>query len=88
MQRLKSTNIIEVFPGRGTFVSKNNSADTNPGNTFYLNKYIYSDDKKTQIKFIEFRRIIEIGSVDLMIRNIRENDFKKLKSVLKVTKKA
>ena len=82
LQRLKSINIIEVYPGRGTFVSKTKKSETNLENTFDSSKHVFDKDKKINIEFVEFRRSIELCSIDLIFRNIRESDFKNMEKCI------
>lgn len=88
LQRLKSRNIIEVFPGRGTFVSKTKRSETNLNSKFNLSKYAFNNDKKMEIEFVEFRRNIEVGSIDSILRNIRENDFNAIEKCIESHEKS
>lgn len=78
MQRLQMINIIEIQPGRGTFVR------SLPDNNFskQLNKLGNIENKKTLLEIIEVRKIIEIGIIDIAIQRISDNDLEKLKNCL------
>jgi len=77
MQRLKMINVLEVKPGRGTFISSR--AKTNLLNFTNLNlKY----NKKTLLEILELRKMIELGNIELIFEKKNDEDLKEIKSCL------
>ena len=79
MQRLLMINVIEIQPGRGTFVrsiSKGRLLRIKKG----LNTVI---NKKTLLEITEIRKIFEIGIIELVINKISSDDLKKLGECIK-----
>ncbi len=77
MQRLKMVNILEVFPGRGTFITKDTNKDLIKLDNLYP---IY--DKETLMEVLEIRKIIEIGILELLFKRIEEGDLKYINSCI------
>jgi GntR family transcriptional regulator, transcriptional repressor for pyruvate dehydrogenase complex len=77
MQRLKMINVVEVKPGRGTFISS--KAKTNLLNFTNLN---LEYNKKTLIEILELRKIIELGNIELIFMRKNDEDLKEIMSCL------
>ncbi|MGM0366772.1 MAG: FadR/GntR family transcriptional regulator [Actinomycetota bacterium] len=75
MQSLKLMGIIDIYPGQGTFVSK----DRTTSNLFM--HLLSSNDKIRKnilIEILELRKILEVGIVDIVARRGTEEDLKKI----------
>jgi GntR family transcriptional regulator, transcriptional repressor for pyruvate dehydrogenase complex len=81
MARLHAMGIIEILPGRGTFISKLSS------NSLLKIKRKNIEDKKTLLEALEFRKIMETSMLELVVEKITEDDLIKLKDCLEKHKK-
>lgn len=79
MQRLLILGIIEIRPGQGTFVSQNKKISNLMLNLLSLDEEI---KKSTLIELLEFRKIIEIGMVDIVVKRGTDKDLIELKECL------
>lgn len=75
MQRLSAMDIIEILPGRGTFIKK-----IPKKSVFILKKERISD--RVLMDVIEFRKILEPKIVEIVINKIDRNGMKKLEKCL------
>lgn len=77
IQKLDAINLVETFRGKGTYVK-----------AFSTNNYLKSMTpmlclSKGDIKSIlEYRRILEIGIIDLYLRSVKERDIHDLQKIL------
>jgi GntR family transcriptional regulator, transcriptional repressor for pyruvate dehydrogenase complex len=81
MARLHAMGIIEILPGRGTFISKLST------NSLLKIKRKNIEDKKTLLEALEFRKIMETSMLELVVEKITEDDLIKLKDCLEKHKK-
>jgi GntR family transcriptional regulator, transcriptional repressor for pyruvate dehydrogenase complex len=79
MARLHAMGVIEILPGRGTFISKDD-------NIFKMER-INIEDIDTLIEALEFRKIVETGMIDLVVKKITKDDLVKLKECITKHKK-
>jgi len=81
MARLHAMGIIEILPGRGTFITKL----SNESLLKIQRKNI--EDIKTLVEALEFRKIMETSMLELVIGKITEDDLSRLKDCLEKHKK-
>jgi GntR family transcriptional regulator, transcriptional repressor for pyruvate dehydrogenase complex len=81
MARLHGMEIIEILPGRGTFITKSHDASL----LKIQRKNI--EDIKTLVEALEFRKIMETSMLELVVDKITEDDLNKLKDCLEKHKK-
>ncbi len=77
MQRLKMINVLEVKPGRGTFIAP--KAKINLLNFSNLN---LEYNKKTIMAILEFRKVIELGVIEIIFDRINDEDLEKIKKCI------
>ena len=80
LQRLRLLHILEVLPGRGTFISKDINKEILKAR---LNSINPIKDKKMLKEILEFRRIIEVGVIGLVINNADENGLINIRKCIK-----
>ena len=81
MARLHAMGLIEILPGRGTFISKL------PNDRSLKIKRKKIEDVKTLIEALEFRKIMETSMLELVVDKITEDDLIKLKECLEKHRK-
>jgi DNA-binding FadR family transcriptional regulator len=81
MARLHTMGIIEILPGRGTFI-------TNPSDDSLLKFHKKNiNDVKTLIEALDFRKVMETSMLELIADKITETDLNKIKDCLEKHKK-
>jgi len=81
MARLHAMNVIEVLPGRGTFISKM------PDDNIIKMRRKNIEDKDTLLDALEFRKVVESGMIELVVKKITNGDLKNLKECIEKHKK-
>jgi len=81
MARLHAMGIIEILPGRGTFISKL------PFDNVLKIQRRKIEDIKTLIEALEFRKIMETSMLELVVDKITNDDLAQLKECLEKHKK-
>lgn len=82
MQRIDMLGLIEIYPGKGTFVKEVKKSDYN----IFKDKKVVTS-KKALLDIIAFRRIVETGIIELALDKMNDVDMKKLeKCILKYEK--
>ncbi len=81
MARLHAMDVIEILPGRGTFIS--NLPDDNTMKMKRKN----IEDKDTLIEALKFRKIVESGMIELVTEEMTKEDLKNLKGCIEKHKK-
>ena len=72
MQRLSALDIIEILPGKGTFIKQ-----VKPSNeVIKIEKAI--TDKGSLLEVLKFRKVVESGIVNLAIDKLKKEDIQKL----------
>ncbi|MBU4450997.1 MAG: FadR family transcriptional regulator, partial [Actinobacteria bacterium] len=81
MARLHAMGIIEILPGRGTYISKL------PEDRLLKIKRKNIEDIKTLVEALEFRKIMETSMLEMVIDKITKDDLIQLKGCLEKHKK-
>lgn len=81
MARLQAMEIIEILPGRGTFISK-----LSEDNLLKI-KRKNIEDIKTLVEALEFRKIMETSMLEIVVDKITKDDLFQLKECLEKHKK-
>lgn len=81
MKSLEMMGIIEIYPGQGTFVSKNRK-------TSNLILHLLRSDEKIKknilLDLLELRQILEVGIVDIVAKKGTKEDFSKLRKSIEL----
>jgi len=77
IQKLAAINLVETFRGKGTYVKAFSTNNYLKSMTPML--YMSKEDIKS---VLEYRRILEIGIIDLYLRNVKERDINDLQKML------
>jgi GntR family transcriptional regulator, transcriptional repressor for pyruvate dehydrogenase complex len=81
MARLHAMGIIEILPGRGTFITKL------PDSSLLKIQRKNIENIKTLVEALEFRKIMETSMLELVVEKITEDDLNRLKDCLEKHKK-
>ena len=77
IQKLDAINLVETFRGKGTYVKEFSTNNYLKSMTPML--YLSKGDIKS---VLEYRRILEIGIIELYLRNVKEKDIHDLQKML------
>jgi len=82
MKMLKATGMVEIRQGRGTYIATNISSPVVDSLIFSL---ILDDG--TPEKLLELREMLEIGVLEIVIKNATQRDIEKMEKAIKLMEK-